>query len=278
MAHTNFELTSGSIVGREHRLRFRNNQDSSCMARVEGGTVAVVTDGCGSSPHSEVGAQLGARLICKAICNELDRTSGWLQRFSWEPVHEEVLSVFDSNAKALGGKYSYAVKQNFLFTVLGVILAKGRARFFALGDGVFVINGKARVLGPWPGNQPPYYCYRLLETSQTGFTPDALEFTTVDDVRQAALNNFAFGSDGLTYLLEAAEKPLPGMTGLVGPISQFWENDEFYDPEAYESDGDGRHVFVNRRLNLIGRDWPNRNPQAGHLGDDTTLVAGRRRQ
>jgi hypothetical protein len=275
VVHTNFELTSGSTIGREHRRHFRNNQDSVYMARVEAGTVAIVTDGCGSYSHSEVGAQMGARVICRAICNEVERSSGFLQRFNWDPVHAEVARFLDGVAQGLGGKYSQTVREYLSFTVLGLILAKGRARFFILGDGVFVINGSITSIGPWPNNAPPYYGYRLL-TGGASFTPADLEFAIVEDVRQAALDNFVFGSDGLTDLIGAAEKPLPGKPELVGPISQFWENDEFYDPESYEPDG--RHALLERRLHLIGRDWPIRNPQPGRLSDDATLVAGRRRR
>src|SRR5579885_3047520 len=59
-----FEITSASVLGRDHVAPGKNNQDAVFAAvNAEGSYAGVVCDGCGSSPHSEVGAQLGARMI-----------------------------------------------------------------------------------------------------------------------------------------------------------------------------------------------------------------------
>src|SRR4051794_26892607 len=67
-----FEVAAGSVPGRDHLgrgnlLAGRNNQDAYAWSCSEAGLVAVVCDGCGGGRHSEVGAQLGARLLVTAL-------------------------------------------------------------------------------------------------------------------------------------------------------------------------------------------------------------------
>ena len=58
-----FQLAFATVAGRMHHLSGRNNQDAYAWTQGPGGLIAVVCDGCGSGPHSEVGAQVGARLV-----------------------------------------------------------------------------------------------------------------------------------------------------------------------------------------------------------------------
>ena len=58
-----FEWAAGSVAGRDHRRVGRNSQDAVRVVGDDGALVAVVTDGCGSAPHSEVGAHLLAQLL-----------------------------------------------------------------------------------------------------------------------------------------------------------------------------------------------------------------------
>lgn len=67
-----FELASASVCGKDHQRVGRNNQDAVAVERGERHLVLVVSDGCGSSPGSEVGAQLGARLLSAALLRKLE--------------------------------------------------------------------------------------------------------------------------------------------------------------------------------------------------------------
>ena len=80
-------------VGRDHVRVGRNNQDGVFATR----DVVVVTDGCGSQPHSEVGAQLGARFLGewlqKAVVDStlpvraVDAVTHWLSLMTtWPPL------------------------------------------------------------------------------------------------------------------------------------------------------------------------------------------------
>src|SRR5438093_9977994 len=62
-----FEAAAGSIVGTAHLHAGRNGQDGFAIHRQGEVTVAVVTDGCGSAPHSEVGAKIGAAIVARCV-------------------------------------------------------------------------------------------------------------------------------------------------------------------------------------------------------------------
>ena len=67
MASTALALAGGSVTGRLHVAAGRPNQDAWHWVATDAALVACVCDGCGSSPHSELGAQLGARLLASAL-------------------------------------------------------------------------------------------------------------------------------------------------------------------------------------------------------------------
>jgi serine/threonine protein phosphatase PrpC len=69
------EYAIGSIIGRNHVLAGKNNQDAYRIVSNEKFIIAVVCDGCGSGKHSEVGAKLGARLVINAIADLLNQSA-----------------------------------------------------------------------------------------------------------------------------------------------------------------------------------------------------------
>ncbi len=66
-----FEIAGGSVSGRSHVLAGKGNQDAYYWAGQETSLVAVVCDGCGSGASSEVGAELGARLLVAEVAREI---------------------------------------------------------------------------------------------------------------------------------------------------------------------------------------------------------------
>jgi hypothetical protein len=262
LKHTDFLLASGSVIGRNHRNInvHKNNQDGFAIARCDSCTVAVVTDGCGSSSYSEVGALLGARLTAEAVLSEIERHGE--ERFAWHRVGQDLLDTYELLSTKMGGNFRANVDKYFLFTIIGVLLTDKQASFFAQGDGVVAINGRFTRIGPYPGNQPPYIGYGLMDGG-------GHNLTTLTSVPLEHLEHFLIGSDGVMDLVSSADKKAPGMEERVGDISQFWDERYF---DASKPD------LLNRRLRVIGRDWPKRNPEPGLLPDDTTLVVGRPHQ
>ena len=57
--YNRFECASGWIIGRNHVLASKNNQDTFRVVMREQHIIAVVCDSCDRGKHSEVGAKLG---------------------------------------------------------------------------------------------------------------------------------------------------------------------------------------------------------------------------
>jgi hypothetical protein len=265
LSHADFELATGSVIGRDHRLVQKNYQDGTCVIRRAECTIAVVTDGCGSSKHSEVGAQIGARIVAENISKEISTNGG---NVNWRRVRFNTLVTLDMLAKQMGGRYQQTVMDYFLFTIVGVLLTDEQAVFFALGDGMVVINGVEMFLGDFPDNAPPYIGYGLIGDILRVPEMEHVPIGVVAELDLAELDHFLIGSDGVEDLIDSYELNKPGTKQPVGGIEQFWTEDVvFANPE-----------LINRRLKLIARDWPKQNPDPGLLPDDTTLVVGRRKQ
>jgi hypothetical protein len=189
-------------------------------------------------------------------------------------MRDTVLSNINVLARNMGVSLGEVINRYFLFTMNGVIITEDDAIFFALGDGVVIINGEVTVLDPGPKNQPVYMAYQLTGSSVTDGDPSSLEFQTVRKMPTAELQTFLVGTDGIKDVIDRQERNLPGQSEPVGPISQFWQQDKYFVPGT---------VAVTRRLNLMARDWPRQGTNGryvldgGLLADDTTLIVGRRK-
>lgn len=262
-----FEMAGGSILGRDHRLVGKNNQDALCCIHARGYTVAVVCDGCGSGHHSEVGAQIGARLVANLLLREVRHQSveSTLSHFETllETARRAALKRLRLLTKEMGAPLSWTVNNYLLFTVVGALLTPHSALFFSLGDGFIVVNGEVLQLGPFPDNAPPYLSYGLVETH---LAPELLRFHVQRLLPIAELNSFLIGSDGVGDLIEVEHKKIPGKNEVVGTLSKFWEEDRFFNNPD----------MVRRRLAGINRDFlQGENRENGLLPDDTTLIIGR---
>jgi hypothetical protein len=288
-----FEIAAGTIIGRDHRIAGKNNQDAFCYLMGEKHIVAVVCDGCGSSPHSEAGAKIGARIIATEMMSSLSGCSDHCRptrKDDWEFLlacvySEPFLGQIETLALGMANRGSdresglvRVILDYFLFTAVGIVITQESTAVFSAGDGIFGINfrtgGILRVLGPFPGNAPPYPAYGLIESAITcdpkliGFKLQAVDLTR-------DIESLIIGTDGAIDLATAAEKKIPGRDELVGPLSQFWENDLFFrNPDA-----------LRRRLAVVNSDvskplWEEKSVQRsnGLLRDDTTLVAIRRKK
>jgi uncharacterized protein YbjQ (UPF0145 family) len=273
-----FQLAGGSVVGRSHRMAGKNNQDAMCCLRLQNTIVATVCDGCGSGLQSEVGAHLGARLVTQAIVNQLARGGGEINLQSTsdveamlEKARRKVLHELRRVAKSMGDDMASIVTDYFLFTVVGVCLTPKQALFFSLGDGLIVVNGKALLLGPFPGNAPPYLAYGLVP-GRLQCTQQALCFRIQQVLPTSEVQSFLIATDGVEDLRGAADRMMPGRNERVGAIEQFWCE------ERYFSNPD----MIRRRLAGINRDVVVGEQeitckQNGLLSDDTTLIVGRRK-
>jgi hypothetical protein len=268
VAELGFEIAGGSVAGADHLRVGRGSQDGFCWQRGRAGMVAVVTDGCGSSPHSGVGAILGGRLIVQALASGLERGLSPADIALWQGARAEVLANLRASAIAMGGDFAEVVADHFLFTIVGAVVTPELAAVFSIGDGVIAINGDVQVLGPYPGNQPPYLAYDLL----TG-AADAVVAELHSLRSSAEIESIFLASDGAADLRDVADETVPGRDEVVGPLSQFWTRDHFF----------RNRDAIRRRLAIIGRDlvspdWERRRLCRARslLRDDTTVIAIRR--
>ncbi len=268
-----FEIATGSVIGRDHTRGLRNNQDAFASRFTEEFGVVVVCDGCSSGAHSEVGAHLGAQLIAEEFFAALS-----IERYDVvERARQNVLAQLRVLAKAMGGSFTQVVNDYFLFTTLVAVVKPRNTYIFGIGDGVFALNGDVTVIGPFPGNAPPYLAYDLTGSSLADQRPELLRFTTHTVLPTSELDSLLIGTDGIADILRTGEQTLPGRTELVGNLNQFWVNDRYFGDNPF---------LVSRRLNQINPSQPITRLREdggierfeGLLPDDTTMAIIRRQK
>ena len=277
---SDWQLASGTILGRRHRVAGRNNQDAFCVTGNESNLVAVVCDGCSSGAHSEVGAQVGARMLAHLLLARVQENGLAEPETLLEEVRCDALIQLGQLAQSMGSHLTATVCDTLLFTVIGAYITPQDAVFFALGDGAVWVNGEAFALGPFPGNAPPYLSYGLVETH---FAPEDLGFKIVKHSPTEELKSFLIGTDGVCDLRRALTRPATPENGTVArttsrtarqrhePMAGFWQTERFFvNPDS-----------VRRTLANLNRDRAVEvegevRHQAGLLPDDTTLIVGRR--
>ncbi len=282
-----FEITSGTILGKEHRWDGKNNQDGFCHYFGEEMLIAVVCDGCSGSKDSEVGAKIGARVVTNAILDTINfiteedphsssfsphKSSEIKHLWFWHIVRNNILEKLKLFSNYIG--YS-KLNDFFLFTIVGSLLFRDTAVFFSFGDGVIAVNQEIQTIGPFPDNEPPYIAYGLTKNSFAEKYPDLMQFQIHKTLLTKEVQSFLIGTDGVSDLINSANKKIPGKNELVGPLSQFWEKDDYFE----------NPVILQRKLNLINREIVKMNEQTqslerenGHLKDDTTIIVGRRKK
>lgn len=283
------QIAAGSIVGRGHvgrgnLLLGRNNQDAHSTFQDDEILIAVVSDGCGSGDHSEVGAQLGAELTVAAIRKEWQRLQAADVQHQvgddfWERIATQVTAVMHSLAEEISvepSEYSTTIGKYFLATTIGILHTRAGTWVFAGegSDGVYSVNGKTTVLHPQEGNEPVYLAYRLVQTKYSN-TPELMKLRTKEFIPPGVLRSAMIGTDGVIELIDRAGSKIPGQNDTLKGLSWFWENDKFFtDHSALE-----RFLrLVNSEVSTVGYDEKGRkvlSREHGLLRDDATMVVVR---
>lgn len=264
-----FQIAGGSVPGTQHtkpgQPLWKNNQDAFTFRVTDRAVIAVVADGCGSHPHTEVGSALGVHIVRQAIEEYLDsgrpvtpETAHRMLSF----VERRLVRQLRTITWMLGGRMAFIphLYEHFLFTVLAAVITDETAFVFSYGDGVFAINGEVTVIEEYEGNMPPYPAYRLAP----GALPDsALGFRLKACLPSEDVDSLLIGTDGLQHFINAEDHAIPIVGGVVGPLGQFWSDQRFVDnPDMVRR----RLAIVNNERVVEGR------MKHGPLLDDTTLV------
>jgi len=252
-----FEYAMGSIIGRNHVVTGRNNQDAYRVVLRSQFVAAVVCDGCGSGKHSEVGAKLGAKIVTNAIADLLDQGMAISHPDFWDILKTNLFQkLIDIVAIANDAQESVMefVNDYLLFTIVGAVITANETMTFSMGDGAIAVNGKLTQIPAYPGNAPPYLAYGL-------YRPDAVSFEICDRLATSEVESILIATDGIDDLIA------------VEDVSQFWQEDKYFkNPDA-----------IRRKLSMLNReeikpDWTKRElvKRSGILSDDTTLIVIRR--
>lgn len=221
-----FAFAAATLTGGAHLRAGRNNQDAFALRRTGAGFAVVVCDGCSAGERSEVGAQLGADLLCAALSERLEAAD--LEAAAQEAV-EDVLRQLGGLATAMGAGREHFVEQRLLFTVVAAVANAVDTVVLAFGDGLVSLNGRTERLGPFPDNAPPYVCYRLLGAQ--------VEPTLLWRLPTAELRSLVLATDGVA--------DLPGEE----PAALLSDHDLFLNRDALR-----RRLFRARRAGLLRDD------------------------
>lgn len=256
-----FQCATGSIIGRNHLLVGKNNQDAYRVMLREQFIVAIVCDGCSAGMHSEVGAKIGVRMISEEVADLLDGGSAISLPEFWEQLKhnlfqklKDFVAISNGDADLSKSTTMEFVNDYLLFTSVVALITSSETVTFSIGDGAIAINGKFAEIPPYADNAPPYLAYGL-------YNPEAINFEIRDRLPTSELESLLIATDGIIDL------------AVVEPVEQFWQEDRYFkNPDA-----------IRRKLAMLNReevkpDWHKREltKRSGVLSDDTSLVVIRR--
>ncbi len=178
-------IAAASVTGREHKRLDRPCQDAFAIRRSGDVVVAVVSDGCGSGAHSELGARLGANVFATALAQALADGADVRDPAPWDAACNAVLGQLEALAPVL------PIADHFLFTLVAAAVTPTGAGVLAIGDGVVIVDGVVQVLDAGPDNAPSYLAYELLGR--------AVERRRVD---AAGARSIVVATDGAVPLVE----------------------------------------------------------------------------
>lgn len=181
-----FDIAAGTVAGVSHQRAGRNSQDGFAYERRGDVIVAVVTDGCGSARHSEVGAKLGARIAARALLDAAP-TRAW----------NDAAAAIARSLRAVGAMIADDVRASaeeyLLFTIVAAVVTPERTTILSAGDGMFAINGERHVIGPFENNAPPYLGYAVADGDDASLTVER-------EMATACVESIALATDGATAL------------------------------------------------------------------------------
>lgn len=294
-----FNIASASVIGSEHVRLNLNNQDSLLVTEDLNYLMGVVSDGCGSCQHSEVGSNLIVRLVSKHISMSLRGVEIRDVKQSIDYAHvnivlalenivselaDELIDLIDGEEpfdgllpqhveKILIKSRVNMVSKYLLSTVVGFYMNDEYTVIFSIGDGFYAINEEITCLETEDEtrNAPAYLAYNLIPNVLENMRPEALRFS-VKLFDTSCVDSLMIGTDGLRFMQDGAEQNVPGRFRKVGPLSQLWDDRMFVNPD-----------IMRRTLSLLNKevhvpDWVGQSiiPCASVLKDDVAVISARR--
>lgn len=186
-----WQITGASIPGSDHTMPgkpgWKNNQDAIFTSNDGRITIGIVADGCGSGKCSEVGSQIGVRLLGELLMENILRSP-----LNFGRIRMNLLGQISVLANSMGVSLSTIVGEYFLFSIVGFVITPKVTTVFHCGDGMYSINGELTQIGPFANNAPPYLAYGILDESSPGFQVHLFETDSIASI--------AVGTDGVDYM------------------------------------------------------------------------------
>jgi hypothetical protein len=152
-------INSAIRQGHGHIFEEKPCQDSFFIHQNGSITIAIVSDGCSSGVHSEVGANLLSYLCGNYILS-------YVEKYPDKDITEILNITFNDliihilNSIPVG-MYDVDVIENFwLATLLGVVIYRDKCYVFNCGDGIYYINNEYVAIDQ--NNCPQYLAYAAI--------------------------------------------------------------------------------------------------------------------
>lgn len=147
-------VSSGIVLGRTHAALRKNRQDALASGQCERGAYGVVSDGCGSSPHSEVGAKLTAAIAASVLRAALHYGDSPMKAV--RDAHAAVLHGLEKlvlmSATSNWDAEAFA-HEHLLATLIAFAMTENETALVMVGDGIVRVDGevvaRAHDDAPW---------------------------------------------------------------------------------------------------------------------------------
>jgi len=268
-----FKVSAGSVIGKYHLKTNKNNQDSYQYYSDNDKIIAVVCDGCGSAPYSEVGANLGAKLLL----NRLKERNFWSCSGNQLKVLKQIRKVRNDVIKDIlsfvdimiyDEELASIIQDYFLFTSVCAVVCKNYSYIFSIGDGYYGINGETTSLGPFENNAPPYISYYLIRDKLIEDDPSFYSFKLNKIIKTEGVDSILLGTDGVEDIISNEDRNIPGKKDKIGGIEQFYDFKYVKNSQAITR----RLNIINKNSYKVGGDPAILLLENGPLGDDTTIL------
>lgn len=259
-----FEYCAGSVIGSNHKIFGKNNQDAYQIIDKDNLLIAMVCDGCGSGPYSEVGVQLGSKHLIHDIEYHFLYTLNDVLDKVFNDILHSFLFTLDSFIPCYPtGQLMKFINDYLLFTINGCIITEKELITFRIGDGYRKIKtsyGSAicENLNNNLENKPDYIAYNLLPNSLDKYKFDIKVYPI------EKINSIVIGTDGCRNDLYTIDFDI------------FLQNKYYKNPDLLR-----RYLFMHNKSTskeiwegstLVGNEIKH-----GPLTDDCTIVAIRRK-
>jgi hypothetical protein len=179
-------------MGSDHRFANINNHDFAFNLP----NMKVVTDGCGSGKHSEVGTRLFGQLFARKSKEYFDKG----QSICEENFIDVVNSIFEKMLELCSD--TAFIFQNYCFTILVCFEFEDEFVVYSCGDGYIIKENKEGIFFDQldDGEYPCYYIYNFItDKSALKEYKEGVSFK-VTRFSKSEFFNVGVASDGLRYM------------------------------------------------------------------------------